>query len=92
MILDSTPYPVQAYKSCLGILGSDKKKAETGLSVRSAVQDYNTYSYTGIDRMLKSGMDFLPLDTEKQPQTDMTQSIASNQMSKMKLNGMMEAY
>lgn len=68
VILDSTPYPEQAYKSCLGILGYDKKAGRDRLisAVRRAGH-YNTYTYSVIDRILKSGMDSLPLDTEKQP-------------------------
>jgi transposase len=65
VILDSYPYPEQAYKSCLGILGYDKKAGRERLvnAVKRA-RHYNTYNYSVITRILKSGMDSILLDTE----------------------------
>lgn len=67
VILDSYPYPEQAYKSCLGILGYDKKVGRERLvgAVRRA-SHYNTYNYSVITRILRSGMDTIPFETEKQ--------------------------
>lgn len=65
MILDSYPYPEQAYKRCLGILGYDKKAGRERLTgaVKRATH-YNTYNYSVITRILNSGMDSIPLDIE----------------------------
>lgn len=67
VILDNYAYPEQAYKSCLGILGYDKKAGRERLinAVRRA-KHYNTYNFSVIIRILNSGMDTIPLDTEKQ--------------------------
>lgn len=67
VILESYPYPEQAYKSCLGILGYDKKAGRDRLigAVRRATL-YNTFSYSVIDRILKSGLDRIPADPENQ--------------------------
>lgn len=64
-IIDSYPYPEQAYKSCLGILGYDKKAGRERLinAVRRAIH-YNTYNYSVITRILSGGMDSIPLETE----------------------------
>jgi transposase len=67
VILDSYPYPEQAYKSCLGILGYDKKVGRERLvSAVSRASHYNTYNYSVITRILRSGMDAIPFDKEKQ--------------------------
>jgi len=65
VILDSYPYPEQAYKSCLGILGYDKKAGRERLigAVKRATH-YNTYNYSVITRILNSGMDSIPLAIE----------------------------
>jgi transposase len=65
VILDSYPYPEQAYKSCLGILGYDKKAGRERLigAVKRATH-YNNYNYSVITRILNSGMDSIPLDIE----------------------------
>lgn len=65
VILDSYPYPEQAYKSCLGILGYDKKAGrERLINAVKRAKHYNTYNYSVITRILNSGMDSIPLDTE----------------------------
>lgn len=65
VILDSYPYPEQAYKSCLGILGYDKKAGrERLINAVKRAGHYNTYNYSVITRILNSGMDSIPLDTE----------------------------
>ncbi|UCS91959.1 IS21 family transposase [Echinicola marina] len=65
VILDSYPYPEQAYKSCLGILGYDKKAGrERLINAVIRAKHYNTYNYSVITRILNSGMDSIPLDTE----------------------------
>ncbi|WP_209332970.1 IS21 family transposase [Lunatimonas salinarum] len=68
VILDSYPYPEQAYKSCLGILGYDKKAGRERLvnAVKRA-KHYNTYNFSVITRILNSGMDTIPFDTETKP-------------------------
>jgi transposase len=65
VIPDSYPYPEQAYKSCLGILGYDKKAGrERLIDAVKRVIHYNTYNYSVITRILNSGMDSIPLDIE----------------------------
>src|SRR5690606_1066586 len=68
VILDSYTYPEQSYKSCLGILGYDKKAGRDRLinAVKRAIH-YNTYNYSVITRILNSGMDSIPLDTDERP-------------------------
>jgi transposase len=68
VIIDSYPYPEQAYKSCLGILGYDKKAGrERLINAVKRAKHFNTYNYSVITRILTSGMDSLPLDTENKP-------------------------
>ena len=65
VILDSYPYPEQAYRSCLGILGYDKKAGrERLINAVKRGKHYNTYNFSVITRILNSGMDSIPLDTE----------------------------
>ncbi|GAB3668487.1 IS21-like element ISPsy14 family transposase [Echinicola sediminis] len=68
VILESYPYPEQAYKSCLGILGYDKKAGRERLvgAVRRATH-YNTFNYSVIERILRSGLDRIPLEPENHP-------------------------
>jgi hypothetical protein len=68
VILDSYPYPEQAYKSCLGILGYDKKAGRERLvNAIKRAKHYNTYNFSVITRILNSGMDTIPFETETKP-------------------------
>jgi len=68
VILDSYTYPEQSYRSCLGILGYDKKAGrERLINAVKRARHYNTYNYSVITRILNSGMDSIPLDTDERP-------------------------
>lgn len=66
MILDSYTYPEQAYKSCLGILGYERKVGRERLinAVRRAT-GYDIFNYSVITRILRSGLDTLPPQEEQ---------------------------
>ena len=68
MVLDGYPYPEQAYKSCLGILGYDKKAGRERLiqAVRRA-EFYNSCTYSVITRILSAGLDRIPPDNQEKP-------------------------
>ncbi len=71
VILESYTYPEQAYKSCLGILGYDRKAGRERLinAVRRAT-GYDIFNYSVITRILRSGLDTLPLQEEQTPQKE----------------------
>ena len=64
-VLDTTNYPEQAYKSCMGILQLAKKYTPERLEKAcSRGLQYEKYSYRTIDRILAKGLDQL----EEQPE------------------------
>lgn len=67
-ILDTTPYPEQAYRSCVGILSFEKKYGRDRLvkAVERAFH-YQAYSYTIIRRILQQGLDQLNFEDPHTP-------------------------
>jgi transposase len=64
-ILASRPHPEQGYRSCLGLLRLAKQYGAERLEVASArALALGARSYRHVDRMLKHGLDRVPIDTD----------------------------
>lgn len=60
-ILDSRPYPEQAYKSCLGVIHLSREyKAERVEAAAKRALQYNACSYRSMKAILSSGLDHRP--------------------------------
>ncbi len=57
-ILDKKPYPEQAYRSCIGILGLAKKAGEKRLiAACTRALEYGLYNYKTVQSILEKGLD-----------------------------------
>lgn len=68
-ILDSKPYPEQAYKSCVGILGFDKNQTVGRQRLIAACKraiNFDAYSYTTIKGIISNNLDLIDTENEKQ--------------------------
>ena len=67
-VLDSTAYPEQAYKSCVGILSREKIVGrERFIKAIERATFYGTYNYSIIRKILASGLDQLELTDDDPP-------------------------
>lgn len=65
-VLDMKTYPEQTYRSCVGILSFEKKAGKDRLI--AACQKgilFDTFNYKFIDRVLRSGLESTPPETEQ---------------------------
>ena len=68
-VLDSKPYPEQAYKSCIGILGFAKKVGNERLNrACQRAMSYHSYGYMVIKNILEKRLDEVPLEEPKAEQ------------------------
>ena len=69
-ILDSAPYPEQAYRSCVGILSFEKKVGAVRLikAVERATY-FGAFNYTMIKKILHTGLDNVPFGDDTPAQT-----------------------
>jgi hypothetical protein len=68
-VLSRNEYPEKNYRACLGIINYKKRVGETRLiNACKRADSYNVYSFSIIERILKSKADFiLPEDEEYPP-------------------------
>ena len=67
MILYNKTYPEQAYRSCVGILGLEKKVGRKRfISAIERASSYGAYNYKIIERILKGGLDRLEEGDQQQ--------------------------
>jgi transposase len=68
-ILEVTPYPEQAYRSCVGILSFEKKVGRQRLvAAMERATYYGAFNYTIIKKILQAGLDRVAFGEEDQPQ------------------------
>jgi len=68
-ILDAATYPEQAYRSCVGILGYDKKVGrERFIKAIERAAYYGAFNYTMVKKILQAGLDQVPLSDENNQQ------------------------
>ena len=67
-IMGHRDHPAQGYRACLGLLRLERKHGAERLDAacRRALH-YGTYSYTSVERILKQGLEALPLPTPTEP-------------------------
>ncbi len=65
-ILDSRPFPQQAFRSCLGIMRLGKSYGQDRLELASKrALALGAYTYRSVESILKKGLEKLPLPTDE---------------------------
>jgi len=76
VILENKTYPEQAYRSCVGILGQEKKVGRKRfIAAIDRASSYGVYNYKIIDRILKGGLDRLQEDEDQQQKLPFHENI-----------------
>jgi len=75
-ILYNKTYPEQAYRSCVGILGQEKKVGrQRFIAAIDRASSFGAYNYKIIDRILKGGLDRLQEEEDQQQKLPFHENI-----------------
>ena len=71
-IFEKKQHPEQSYKSCLGVLGFEKKVGTDRLiKACQRAMEYGHYNYKIIQNILEKGMDTMQDEEQEEPTTEM---------------------